>query len=140
METKIKVTKLTHSDLVDILSTALYGNRIFAASYNRDIYESIEDKQGECFEDHLADMLLAGHKITIVDKDADGSKHSKKNFVRFEGEYQNAVYEVGLKDFLKAASTPEGYRMVEDMLEGFGDAITGDCFLQRVVFGEEIYG
>ena len=140
MKTEIKVTELEHEDLVDLLSTALYGNNTFAASYDRHIYESLENTIGECFEDKMADMLLNGHKITITDLWAEGCIHAKKKFVRFEGVYQNAVYKVGIKDFLKAASTPRGYELVKDILDGSGDAITGFIFIQLVVFGEEVYG
>lgn len=139
MKTKIKVTAFEHEELVDLLSTALYGSSWFEADYDSEIYESIKSKNGECFEDKLADMLLAGHKITIIDHEADGESYSKK-FVRFEGKYKRAVYEVDLKDFLKTASTERGYQLVEEVLSGDGDYWTGDAFLQRVVFGEEIYG
>jgi hypothetical protein len=60
--------------------------------------------------------------------------------VKFEGRYQNAVYEVELNDFLKVASTKKGFRLLEDVLSGEGDYYTADSFLQRVVFGSEIYG
>lgn len=139
METKIKVTAMSHNELVDLLSTALYGSQWFAASYDKKIYESLDRVTGECFEDKLADMLLAGHKISITDIEADGETHSDK-FVRFEGRYDDAVYEVGLNDFLEVASTPSGYKLIEDVLSGDGDYYTADSFLQRVVFGEEIYG
>ena len=137
MKTKIKVTELEHKELVDLLSTALYGSQWFDASYDKDIYEKLENTHGECFEDKLADMLLNGHKIIITDLEAEGESYSEK-FVKFED--QNAVYEVELNDFLKVASTKKGFRLLEDVLSGEGDAITGDMFLQRVVFGEEVYG
>ena len=139
METKIKVTAMTHDELVDLLSTSLYDSAWFSASYDRSIYESLESKTGECFEDKLADMLLAGHKITITDVEADGEKYSDK-FVRFEGRYDDAVYEIGIGDILKVASTKKGYELICDVLSGEGDYYTADSFLQRVVFGEEIYG
>lgn len=138
-EIKIKVTELNHEDLVDLLSTALYGNRTFAATYDRSVYESLKNTTGDCFEDKMADMLLAGHEITITDLWADGYIHARKKFVRFEGVYQNAAYKVGIKDFLKAASSPRGYELVKDILDGSGDAIDGHAFIQLVVFGEEVY-
>lgn len=139
METEIKVTSISHNELVDLLSTALYGSQWFTASYDRKIYESLDCVTGECFEDKLADMLLAGHKISITDIEADGEKHSDK-FVRFEGRYDDAVYEVVLDDFIEVASTKKGYELICDVLSGEGDYYTADSFLQRVVFGEEIYG
>ena len=84
-------------------------------------------------------MLLNGHNITITDIEAEGESYSNK-FVKFEGRYKNAVYEVELNDFLKVASTKKGFRLLEDVLSGEGDYYTADAFLQRVVFGEEVYG
>ena len=139
MKTEIKVTEINHEELVDLLSTALYGSSWFDAEYDKEVYKSLTKTKGECFEDKLADMLLAGHKITIIDLEADGESYSK-NFVRFEGRHQNAVYEVGLDDFLKVASTQKGYRLIKEVLSGEGDYYTADSFLQTVVFGEEVYG
>ena len=137
MKTKITVTELDHEDLVNLLSTALYGSSWFEADYDNNIYRTLTVKGGDCFEDKLADMLLAGHKITIIDHEAEGESYSKK-CVGFDGE--SAIYEVTLKDFLKTASTQRGYQLVEEVLDGDGDYWTGDAFLQRVVFGEEVYG
>jgi hypothetical protein len=137
METKITVTKFDHEDLVNLLSTALYGSSWFGASYDKKIYNTLTKTEGDCFEDALADMLLAGHKITITDYYAEGESYSKK-CVGFDGE--DANYEVTLKDFLKVASTKQGFKLVEDVLDGDGDFCTADAFLQRVVFGEEVYG
>jgi hypothetical protein len=139
MKTEIKVTALEHDELVNLLSTALYGSSWFDASYNKEIYRSLTDTHGDCFEDKLADMLLSGHKITLIDLEAEGEKYSNK-CVGFEKGTENAIYEVGLKDFLKVASTKEGFKLLEEVLDGSGDYYTADAFLQRVVFGEEVYG
>ena len=139
MKTKITVTALSHDDLVDILSTGLYGSSWFEADYDHNIHESLEKKQGDCFEDALADMLLAGHKITFTDYYAEGESYSDK-CVGFDKENDAAIYEVDLKDILKVASTKEGYRLITEILDGDGDFYTGDAFLQRTVFGEEVYG
>jgi hypothetical protein len=137
MKTKITVTEFTHEELVNLLSTALYGSTWFEASYDKNIYRSLLKIEGDCFEDALADMLLNGHKITITDYEAEGESYSKK-CVGFAGDA--AKYEVTLKDFLKTASTKTGFKLVEEVLSGDGDYWTADAFLQRVVFGEEIYG
>lgn len=137
MKTKITVTELSHEDLVGLLSTALYGSTWFEADYDSNIYNSLKNKEGDCFEDKLADMLLSGNKITIFDHEAEGESYSKK-CVGFDGE--SAIYEITLKDFLKTASTKRGFKLVEEVLSGDGDYWTADAFLQRVIFGEEIYG
>lgn len=138
MKTKITVTEFTHDELVNLLSTALYGSSWFEADYDNDKYKLIENKEGDCFEDKLADMLLAGHKITLIDNYAEGESYSKK-FVGFNRD-ESANYEISLKDLLKTASTKSGFKLVEEVLDGDGDYWTADAFLQRVVFGEEIYG
>jgi hypothetical protein len=139
MKTEIKVLSFTHEELVNLLSTALYGSSWFYAEYDRTIYNTLEETNGDCFEDKLADMLLAGHTISIVDTTAEGEKYSDK-CVRFDEEDESAVYEVKLEDFLQTASTEDGFRLVTEVLSGDGDYWTADAFLQRVVFGEEVYG
>lgn len=138
MKTKITVTAFEHEDLVDLLSTALYDSSWFGAGYDKDKYNAIKEKHGDCFEDALADMLLAGHQITITDYEADGESYSNKcTRITSSG---NAVYKVGLDDFLKVASTKRGFQLIDKVLSGEGDYWTADAFLQRVVFGEEVYG
>lgn len=139
MKTEIKVLSFTHDELVNLLSTALYGSSWFDADYDRTIYNTLEKTNGDCYEDKLADMLLAGYKITIIDMEAEGEKYSDK-CVRIDEDDESAVYEVRLEDFLQTASTKDGYRLVMEVLSGDGDFWTADAFLQRVVFGEEIYG
>ena len=138
MKTKITVTEINHEELVDLLSTALYDSSWFGASYDSDIYKNLKNTTGECFEDKLADMLLSGHQITITDYEAEGESYSSKcNRITTDGD---AVYKVGLEDFLKVASTKTGFKLLSEVLDGTGDYWTADAFLQRVVFGEEIYG
>ena len=138
MKTTIKVTELEHDDLVDLLSTALYDSSWFGAGYDHKVYNELQEKHGDCFEDALADMLLAGHKIEITDFEAEGESYSDK-CVKIDDD-ENAHYRVGLNDFLEVASTKRGYQLLEQVLSGEGDYWTADAFLQRVVFGEEIYG
>lgn len=138
MKTKITVTEINHEELVDLLSTALEGSSWFGASYDSDTYKKLENTTGECFEDKLADMLLSGHQITITDYEAEGESYSSKcTKITADGD---AVYKVGLNDFLKVASTKKGFQLLNEVLDGTGDYWTADAFLQRVVFGEEIYG
>jgi hypothetical protein len=138
MKTKITVTEINHEELVDLLSTALYDSSWFGADYDSDTYKKLENTTGECFEDKLADMLLSGHQITITDYEADGESYSSKcTKITADGD---AVYKVGLEDFLKVASTKTGFQLLSEVLDGTGDYYTADAFLQRVVFGEEIYG
>lgn len=137
MKTKITVSEFTHDDLTNLLSTALYGSYWAGAGYDKEVYKTLSETHGNCLEDKLADMLLAGHKISIRDYEAEGEIYSE-NFVGFDGEH--SIYKVCLKDFLKTASTKTGYKLVNEVLSGEGDYFTADAYLQRVVFGKEIYG
>ena len=137
MKVKILVTELSHEELTDLLSTSLYGSSWLEARYDKEVYKSLNNKNGDCFEDKLADMLLNGHKITIVDTMAEGESYSNK-FVRLNGDC--AEYEIGINDILKTASSKTGYELLKDVLSGEGDYYTADAFLQQVVFGKEIYG
>lgn len=139
METTIKVTALSHDELVDILSTALYGCDYLGADYDRKVYKALVEKgvtEGDCFEDKLADMLLNGEKITIIDYYAEGEVY--KNGVL---EDEDGVYELTLADFLEACSSEEGYEYAKTLLiDEDGDYFTANNLLQIIMFGEVIYG
>lgn len=144
MKTRITVTELSHEDLVDILSTALYGCDYLSPDYNRNIWDQIPEdkKEGHCYEDHLADMLLNGHYIAIADVYAEGQiygkrKHRMPASVDEEGD---VTYYLTLEDLLWACSTPRGYKLVTETLSGEGDYFTANNLLQIALFGEEIYG
>ncbi len=152
MEVQIKVTALNHADLVDILSTALYGCDYLRTDYDRKVWETIpeENRSGDCFEDHLADMLLNGKTIEITDLESDGELYKVRGVpckvVKEMSDYNpNETYEVGvytlnLKAILRACSTPRGYKLLTETLSGEGDYFTANNLLQIALFGEEIYG
>lgn len=158
MKTLITVTELSHEDLVNILSTALYGSDWLQvdydrkAWYDRKTWEAIpsEKKEGDCFEDHLADMLLNGHTIELTDIESDGELHKvrgvpcrvrKEQSIHNPNEsYEVSVYMLNLKAILKACSSPRGYELVTKTLSDEGDYFTANNLLQIALFGEEIYG
>lgn len=151
MKVQIKVIELSHANLVDILSTALYGCGWLKVDYDTEFLKSIPDekKSGDCFEDHLADVLLNGGKIEITDEEADGQLYKVRGVPCYleevtwwdsEESYQVGVYELSLKAILRACSTPRGYSLLLDTLNGQGDYYTANNLLQIALFGKEIYG
>ena len=144
MKTRITVTELSHEDLVDILSTALYGCDYLQADYDLKAWEAIpsEKKEGDCFEDRLADMLLNGHYIAITDLYAEGQIYGlrKHPVPASVDEEVNVTYCLSLEDLLRACSSPRGYELVTETLSGEGDYFTANNLLQIALFGEEIYG
>lgn len=150
MEVQIKVTELNHANLVDILSTALFGCDWLEADYDSNFWKSIpgDKKSGHCFEDHLADVLLNGGTITLSDKEADGELykvrgvpcHLEKVDWWDAENYKIGVYTLNLRALLKACSTPYGYELLTEVLSGQGDYFTANNLLQIAIFGEVIYG
>lgn len=144
MKTRITVTELSHEDLVDILSTALYGCDYLQVDYDRKVWEAIpsEKKEGDCFEDRLADMLLNGHYIAITDLYAERQIYGlrKHPVPASVDEEVNVTYCLSLEDLLWACSSPRGYKLVTETLSGEGDYFTANNLLQIALFGEEIYG
>lgn len=139
MEAKFKVVALEHEELVDILSTALYGCDWTMTDYDRKIWESIHpDGDDSCFEDKLAELLLLGHPIYITDIWAEGERYGDVCESIIKGD--ETEYIVTLDRILETASTQDGYELVKEILCGEGDYYTGNNFLQMVMFGEVVYG
>lgn len=130
---KAKITELTHQELGDILSF-VNAEGYFALDYDREAWSQLPCKtEDPCFEDKLADMLLAGESITITDCDAEGDVYADGKL----DEDENGVYTLRLDDFLEWGDPHLAY----EILEGDGDAWTAHMFIQKVMFhGEVIYG
>lgn len=145
MKANINITELSHEDLVNILSGALYGSTWLLADYDRDLLAEIpaHKKEGVCFEDHLADMLLNGYCIYLLDGYAEGEVYLKEGrdpetiYIDDDG---NALYPIVLQDILSACSSEKGYKLLAEILSGEGDYFTANNLLQIAMFGEIIYG
>lgn len=131
-----KITELLHDDLVCILSF-VHDFGYFGLSYDREEWKELSDDlktDDPCFEDKLADMLLAGRAITVIDFDAAGELYSPYGLLDEDG---NGIYGVTMEDFFEWGDAPLAY----EIIEGDGDAYTAHEFIQKVLFrGEVIYG
>lgn len=129
---KSKITELTHHELGDILSF-VNDEGHFGLDYSKEIWAQLSNKtEDPCFEDKLADMLLAGKSITIIDYDADGAVYADGKL----DEDENGIYTLRIEDFLEWGDPHLAY----EILEGDGDAWTAYEFIQKVMFhGEIIY-
>lgn len=135
MKKSVKVSELSHEELVTFFSDAIYGNHIFSISTNVDEGAVIPTNIGEieanfngtyCREDKWADILLNGGTIVVVDSEAMEGYPIDLNNV-FNG-------------FAKAYEVcPQAMARVETF-EGDADLYDSDEVLQCVVFGEVIYG
>ena len=53
LKNNTEIIDITHDDLVNLFSTALYGSSYLSAEYDEDFYNSIpnDKKEGDCYED-----------------------------------------------------------------------------------------
>lgn len=141
MTFNVQVTGVTHEELVNLFSTAFYGNEYMGANYDKNELNQIpEDKrEGDCFEDFLADMILNGKSIQVTDYLAEGEDYGCLNCYPAEYDDEFIVYDLELEDILKGLSSEVNFRMMQEIQSGEGDMFTAYTLIQRIIFGIEIY-
>ena len=142
MTFNVQVTGVTHEELVNLFSTAFYGNEYMGATYDKNELNQIpEDKrEGDCFEDFLADMILNGKSIQVTDYLAEGEDYGCLHCYPAEYDDEFIVYDVTLEDILQGLSSEANFRMMQEIQSGEGDMFTAYTLIQRIIFGIEIYG
>lgn len=138
----INVTGVNHEELVNLFSTAFHGNNYMGAYYDKDELNQIpkDKREGDCYEDFLADLLLNGKSIHIIDYEAGGEAYGALPHRFDEYDPENVIYDVTLENILKGLSNEVNFQMMNEIQEGSGDMYTGWSLIQRIIFGEEIYG
>ena len=150
MKIKTKITDITQDDLVNLLSTALYGSYYLGADYSVEDYKSLETAdENDCYEDKMAKLLLAGKSITLGDMYAeDEDDYYGKLPHRWDSKNGTMDYEVTLKDIVKGiekAIANGGYdakcamHLVDEDSCEF-DFLEADSLLQIIIFGKPVYG
>ena len=140
MKFELKVTEITHDELVSVFSM-LYTTNDFQFAYNKKNYAQIpkDKREGGCLEDKVADCLLNGYKVAITDTYAEGEVHNEN--LEHEIDDDGAVtYYVSLQDFLNGFSNKDAMDHVKDLADENDDYWTAYCLIQYVLFGEQIYG
>lgn len=128
MKTSFEIQELTHTELSDFLSTALYGSFWASAGYDESDKESVEiqsEYDEPCFEDILASLLLGGKTITIIDDEE-------------EKEYKLDLKTL-LNGFNKVAKSEDYRHHVWNFITENYDYNDADIVLQFAIFGEETY-
>ena len=128
MKTTFKITELTHTELSDFLSTALYGSFWANASYDESDKEDVEiqsEFDKPCHTDILASLLLAGKTITINDNEE-------------EKEYK-IILENLIKGFNKVGRDKDYRHHVWNIINEDYDFNDADIILQFAIFGKETY-
>lgn len=135
MKISIKVTELTHDEIVTILADVHEITLAFRVALNHYDYPDLP-KIHTCLEDMAADMLLSGKSIFIYDTHSRYKKFGKLPAV-YDEQMECMKYTVTLQDFLNGCS--KAYELTSKLLKGEGDCIDAYNILQMIVFGEEIY-
>lgn len=154
MKTQTIISEITHEDLVNLFSTALYGSSYLSASYK----EPVNEDEDDCYEDVLAKILLNGGRILITDYYAEGCHFGLLPHAMDESE--NVTYSVCLKDIIFGLeqtahgtfnSQSEDFvederRFAKKAFDSFAteacdfDLTYADCLMQIILFNEIIYG
>ena len=154
MKTQVIISEITHDDLVNLFSTALYGSSYLSASYD----ECVDEDDDDCYEDVLAKSLLSGGKIQITDHYAEGCPYGSLPCLIDEDD--DCVYDVTLdsvKTGLAKAANGTFNSQSKDFIEverkfarkAFDsflseacdfDLTYADCLMQIILFDEIIYG
>lgn len=155
MKTKTIIEELNHNDLVDLLSTALYGSQMLACSYSAETYKAYckVDEQ-DCIEDKMAKLLLRGDEISIGDMyaESDDDTNDSKLHHEWDDEREIMWYDVTLDDIKRGIEkclngTGDGDNAylrscAMDFINGEGDMDLpeAEAIMQVILWGELIYG
>ena len=163
MKTKTTITELSHDDLVNLFSTALYGSSYLSADYTIEDRKSVNVSDGDCYEDIIAKILLSGKSIEVTDNYAEGCSYGSLPY-RFQDkddDDSSVIYRVTLDDIIRGLEkasdgtfnagndewteqTKESARvsfdsfMDEDRYDF--DLVRADILMQIILFDGIIYG
>lgn len=158
MEAKVKIVsvELNHEDLINIFSTALYGNSAMECLYRKSDYGNIPFLLTDTREEVIAKILMGGGEVTIIDNEGaeecvddvchygkKGKNWQSNGVIDMGGYYKcySPMYKVNLRNILNGIKTERGYELAKSLLiDENGDMWTAYNLLQVVLFGEEIYG
>lgn len=163
MKIKITITELSHNDLVDLFSTALYGSSYLSADYTIEDRKSVDVSDDDCYEDIIAKILLSGKSIEVTDNYAEGCSYGSLPY-RFQDkddDDSSVIYRVTLDNIIrglekasdgtfnagndewtertkKSARASFDSFMNEDRCDF--DLVRADILMQIILFDEIIYG
>lgn len=157
IKSEVTIDEITHDDLVNLFSTALYGSSYLSADYD----EAIEHDEEDCFEDELAKILLHGGSIQVTDHYAEGCAYGKLPHTIDKYNDECVTYTLTFADVVKGltnaangtfklsgkkvyqeqdkkAAKVSFDNLAEESLEF--DLVRADILMQIILFDEIIYG
>lgn len=150
MKTRTVIEEITHDDLVNLLSTATFGNEWLDMQFDR---SKVEREDGDCYEDIAAKILLAGGTIEMIDNYAEDSDDVYSNTGYWETDA--AIYPITLEDIKRGLANAADMNINNDVGEkkyalrayyNFAeddedlDFCYADALMQVIMFNEIIYG
>lgn len=163
MKTKTTITEITHDDLVNLFSTALYGSSYLSADYTIDDRKSVDVSDDDCYEDIIAKILLSGKSVEVTDDYAEGCSYGSLPY-RFQDkddDDSSVIYRVTLDDIKRGLEraadgtfnagndewTERTKRSARVSFDSFMDEdacdfdlVRADILMQIILFDEIIYG
>lgn len=151
MRTKVVVTDITHDDLVNLFSTALYGSSWLGCEYKIDNNKKeVEFKETDCYEDKIARCLLEGKKVELLDRYAEDETDSYNSAIEhyWNNEEECMCYKISLSDIESGlsrilASQGWGAKYVMSLINSDDDDFdqaAAESIIQRILWNQEIYG
>lgn len=148
MKIEIKITDITHDELVNLLGAASCGSSWLGLNYDSIEYETLsnEQKQCDCIEDEMADLLLAGKSVELYDMYSEDEEDFYGTLPHRYDEDGDMRYTVTLDDIkrgLEKAYQDDYLRECLNNLidnEGYDiDQPQAESLVQCIMFGEVIY-
>lgn len=151
MKVEIKVTELTHEELAAIIEKGILEIDYFRVDYDHKFYDSIPDceKEGEDEKDRIADVLLHGGFLRVVDWMGDGHIHAADGVPakteplawwdadtnELTSDAQIAVYTLKLEPILRACSSENGFVALQDVVWYHEYWDSANNIIQKALFG-----
>ena len=147
MKIIVEKNDLTHDALVNLLSTALYGNDALMCLYSLESYNECDQSDDDCLEDKLAKILLSGRVIEICDLYAEEEDERYGNIDShwYDDGGGMMSYRINLDNIVEGLN-----RAADDGKTSRVFDILNDCemcdmedsymLMQYIMFGEVVYG
>lgn len=163
MKTKTTITELSHDDLVNLFSTALYGSSYLSANYTIEDRKSVDVSDADCYEDIIAKILLSGKSVEVTDNYAEGCSYGSLPY-KFQDKGDDdspVIYFVNLESIKRGLEraadgtfnvgddewTEQTKRNARVSFDSFMDEdrcdfdlVRADILMQIILFNEIIYG
>jgi len=146
---EVKIKDLDQENLVDLISTATYGNNNFGIEYPKEYYKEHLKDEEDCWEDKIAKCLLAGQSIVVSDLQSESEDDVCGELPHVWNKSRETVdYTVNLKDIIKglenALESKDEYKRNTASRFVFNtddfDMEDADILFQIIVYGDYIYG